>query len=77
LNYSGISNGVYLADLIIFSELPAFSRSGRMQEKICIDMCDNFLLYGKKLPFHLRREGAFHTADPKDVMSGKDTNDCL
>ncbi|MBP1695304.1 MAG: hypothetical protein H6Q41_492 [Deltaproteobacteria bacterium] len=55
----------------------AFSRSGRVQGKICIDMCDNFLLYGKKLPFHLRREGAFHTADPKDVMSGKDTNDCL
>jgi len=48
--------------------------SGRMQGKICIDMCDNFLLYGKKLSFHLRREGVFNTADLKDVKPEKYPN---
>jgi len=53
------------------------SRSGRTQGKIGIDMRDNFLLYGKKLSFHLRREGMFHTAVLKDVKPGKVTNDDL
>jgi len=40
-------------------------------------MCGNFLLYGKKLAFHLRREGVFHTADLKDVKPEKYPNDDL